>query len=157
MVNLTCFLNGHFSLIHCVGFHRCKLSNMMCLKLARTTRWICRHDNLVMLGPRIRSLSQGCFNLDLRNQSPRSPFLTGHPSHTLALQHRRTVTIDRPGWYESIAESTPVCLTEQLLVSTQQITGLPWWASIVCTTLALRTAVTLPLGVYQTIIIAKVV
>lgn len=135
---------------------------MMWLKLTRSTRWIYHHNNLVMLGPHIRSLSEGCFNLDIRIQTkqpfcPRSPFLTVHPSHTLALQHRRTVTTDRPGWYESIAESTPVCLTEQLLVSTQQITGLPWWVSIVCTTLALRTAVTLPLGIYQTIIIAKVV
>lgn len=138
--------------------------NMMWLKLARSTRWICRHDNLVMLRPHIRSLSHGSFNLDIRIQTnqpfcPRSHLLTNHPSHTLALglQHRRTVATDRPGWYESIAESTPVCLTEQLLVSTQQITGLPWWASIICTTLALRTAITLPLGIYQTIIIAKVV
>ncbi|KAI7801655.1 cytochrome c oxidase assembly protein COX18, mitochondrial [Triplophysa rosa] len=136
---------------------------MMWLKLARSTRWICRHDNLVMASPYIRSVSKGSFNLDIRVQTnqpfcPRSLLLTGHPSYILALrlQHRRTVTTDRPGWYASIAESTPVCLTEQLLVSTQQITGLPWWASIMCTTLALRTAVTLPLGIYQTIIIAKV-
>lgn len=137
---------------------------MMWLKLARSPWQICRHDNLVMLRPHIRSLSQGSLNLDLRIQSnqpfcSRSPLLDGHRSRMLALslQHRRTVTTARPSWYESIAESTPVCLTEQLLVSTQQITGLPWWASIICTTLALRTAITLPLGIYQTIIIAKVV
>lgn len=136
---------------------------MMWLKLARSSWQICRHDNLVMLRPHIRSLSQGSLNLNLKVQSnqpfcSRSPPLGDHRSCTLSLglQHRRTVTTARPGWYESIAESTPVCLTEQLLVSTQQITGLPWWASIICTTLALRTAITLPLGIYQMIIIAKI-
>ncbi|KAM4621616.1 cytochrome c oxidase assembly protein COX18, mitochondrial isoform 1-T2 [Polymixia lowei] len=59
-------------------------------------------------------------------------------------------------WYGSIADSAPVHMTEQLLISSQQITGLPWWASIMCTTLALRTIITLPLGAYQMLIIAKV-
>ncbi|KAJ3587831.1 hypothetical protein NHX12_011426 [Muraenolepis orangiensis] len=47
-------------------------------------------------------------------------------------------------------------MTEQLLISSQGATGLPWWASIMCTTLALRTVVTLPLGAYQMVIIGKV-
>ena len=60
------------------------------------------------------------------------------------------------GWYADIADSTLVHLTEQLLVSSQGATALPWWASIMCTTLALRTVVTLPLGAYQMVIIGKV-
>ncbi|KAK1799055.1 hypothetical protein P4O66_007321 [Electrophorus voltai] len=74
----------------------------------------------------------------------------------LKLQPCRALSSARPGWYESVADSAPVHLTEQLLVSAQQLTGLPWWASILCTTLALRTTITLPLAVYQTLIIAKV-
>ncbi|XP_036407662.1 cytochrome c oxidase assembly protein COX18, mitochondrial, partial [Megalops cyprinoides] len=75
-----------------------------------------------------------------------------------ALPWRRALSTSaaRPGWYESVADSTPVHLTEQLLVAVQQTTGMPWWASVVCTTLALRTAITLPLGAYQMVIIAKV-
>ncbi|KAJ8397837.1 hypothetical protein AAFF_G00435260 [Aldrovandia affinis] len=73
-----------------------------------------------------------------------------------ALPARRPLSTDRPGWYESVADSTPVHLTEQLLVSVQHATGLPWWASVICTTLAMRTVVTLPLGAYQMVIIAKV-
>ena len=61
-----------------------------------------------------------------------------------------------PGWYASIADSNLVHLTERLLISSQEATALPWWASIMCTTLALRTAVTLPLGAYQMIVIGKV-
>lgn len=124
---------------------------------------ICRQSNLSTLRPDIRSISHGSSCLDSRTQiilplCSRSPLLAGHPSITLALwlQPRRTITTDRSSWYESIADSTPIYLTEQLLVSAQQMTGLPWWASIVCTTLALRTAITLPLGIYQSIIIAKV-
>ncbi|ROL50248.1 Mitochondrial inner membrane protein COX18 [Anabarilius grahami] len=139
----------------------------MWLKLTRSATFvtlrICRRRNIATLRPDFRSISQGFSCLDSKTQTiqplcSRSPLLAAHPSITLALglQPRRTITTDRSSWYESIADSTPVYLTEQLLVSAQQMTGLPWWASIVCTTLALRTAITLPLGIYQSIIIAKV-
>ena len=78
------------------------------------------------------------------------------PVTTTGLVPCRSVTTQTGGWYESLADSTAVHLMEQLLISTQNATGLPWWASIVTTTFALRTAVTLPLGVYQSIIIGKV-
>uniref|UniRef100_UPI00398F7822 cytochrome c oxidase assembly protein COX18, mitochondrial isoform X1 n=2 Tax=Pristiophorus japonicus TaxID=55135 RepID=UPI00398F7822 len=81
--------------------------------------------------------------------------------------HRRTLSlasglsaaaVSAPhlGWYESFADSAPVHLTQDLLTNVQQATGLPWWASIICTTVALRASVTLPLAVYQMYIIAKV-
>lgn len=130
---------------------------------AVVTLRMCRFGNMATLRPHIRSVSQGPSYLDPRTHSIRplcriSPLLAGHASITLSpgRQPKRTITTDRPSWYESVADSTPVHLTEQLLVSAQQMTGLPWWASIMCTTLALRTAITLPLGVYQAIIIAKV-
>ncbi len=140
---------------------------MMWMKCTRSmtfvTLRICHYGSLAKLRPHIRSVSQGASYLDSRTYSIRplccrSPLLAGHASITLTvgLQSRRTITTDRPSWYESVADSTPVYLTEQLLVSAQQMTGLPWWASIMCTTLALRTAITLPLGIYQSIIIAKV-
>lgn len=70
--------------------------------------------------------------------------------------HRNASTTGIPDWYQSIADSAPVHWTEQLLISVHQTTGLPWWASILGTTLALRTVVTLPLGAYQMLIISKV-
>ncbi|KAM4709852.1 cytochrome c oxidase assembly protein COX18, mitochondrial [Discoglossus pictus] len=60
------------------------------------------------------------------------------------------------GWYDSLADSAPVHLAENMLLTLQETSGLPWWANIVCATVALRTAVTLPLSVYQMYIIAKV-
>ncbi|XP_018425896.1 PREDICTED: mitochondrial inner membrane protein COX18 [Nanorana parkeri] len=60
------------------------------------------------------------------------------------------------GVYAKMADSAPVHLAESALISLQEVTGLPWWASILCTTVVLRTAVTLPLSIYQMNILAKV-
>uniref|UniRef100_A0A3B4ENH5 Mitochondrial inner membrane protein COX18-like n=1 Tax=Pundamilia nyererei TaxID=303518 RepID=A0A3B4ENH5_9CICH len=60
------------------------------------------------------------------------------------------------GWYSSLADSTPVHLCEQLLVSVQEASGLPWWFSICVATLSVRTLVTLPLAAYQLVVISKV-
>lgn len=60
------------------------------------------------------------------------------------------------GWYSSLADSAPVHLCEELLVGVQQVSGLPWWMSIVGTTLMTRTLVTLPLAAYQLVILSKV-
>ncbi|XP_072549808.1 cytochrome c oxidase assembly protein COX18, mitochondrial [Salminus brasiliensis] len=117
----------------------------------------CCHGN--QMRSQVRSISHVVLTVDHRGH-PARPLLckpqTPSVLWPLTLQPCRAVSSVRPGWYESIADSGPVHLTEQLLVFSQQATGLPWWASIVCTTLALRTAVTLPLAVYQAIIMAKV-
>uniref|UniRef100_A0A3Q1J655 Membrane insertase YidC/Oxa/ALB C-terminal domain-containing protein n=1 Tax=Anabas testudineus TaxID=64144 RepID=A0A3Q1J655_ANATE len=60
------------------------------------------------------------------------------------------------GWYSDLADSAPVHLCEHLLVSVQQVSGLPWWLSIAVTTLSVRTLITLPLAAYQLVIISKV-
>ncbi|XP_022361633.1 mitochondrial inner membrane protein COX18 isoform X1 [Enhydra lutris kenyoni] len=62
-----------------------------------------------------------------------------------------------PGsWYEALATSAPVQGTEEVLLGMHSATGLPWWACIGLTTVALRGAVTLPLAAYQHYILAKV-
>ncbi|KAI3351378.1 hypothetical protein L3Q82_020191 [Scortum barcoo] len=60
------------------------------------------------------------------------------------------------GWYSSLSDSAPVHLCEHFLVSVQQVSGLPWWLSIVMATMLVRTLITLPLAAYQMVIIAKV-
>nr|XP_009289575.1 mitochondrial inner membrane protein COX18 isoform X2 [Danio rerio] len=91
---------------------------------------MCRHGNPASLRPSLISISQcGSF---------------------------RAVSTQGSGWYESVADSAPVHQAEQLLLSVQQLTGLPWWSSIICTTLALRCSITLPLAIYQAHIIAKI-
>ncbi|XP_071314727.1 cytochrome c oxidase assembly protein COX18, mitochondrial [Trachinotus anak] len=60
------------------------------------------------------------------------------------------------GWYNSLADSAPVHLCEHFLVSVQEMSGLPWWLSIVAATFSVRTVITLPLAAYQLVIISKV-
>ncbi|XP_007193643.2 cytochrome c oxidase assembly protein COX18, mitochondrial isoform X1 [Balaenoptera acutorostrata] len=60
------------------------------------------------------------------------------------------------GWYESLATSAPVQGAEDVLLFAHTASGLPWWGSILLTTVALRGAVTLPLAAYQHYILAKV-
>lgn len=59
-------------------------------------------------------------------------------------------------WYEALAASAPVRTAEEVLLGAHEATGLPWWGSIILTTVALRGAVTLPLAAYQHYILAKV-
>jgi len=60
------------------------------------------------------------------------------------------------GWSGGLSASAPVHLCEHFLVSVQQVSGLPWWLSIVVATLAVRTLITLPLATYQMVVIARV-
>ncbi|XP_053507641.1 cytochrome c oxidase assembly protein COX18, mitochondrial [Ictalurus furcatus] len=107
--------------------------------------------------PQVRCISQVVFRTD---STPRTAPSLSSRSVTLMpalyLHCVRRVSTTGSGWYESVADSAPVHFTEQLLISSQQTTMLPWWAGIICTTLALRTVVTLPLAVYQAAIIAKI-
>lgn len=104
----------------------------------------------------VRCVSQGVLR---RDSSPHHACLLSSkcaPAVFLQPCGVRCVSSSGLGWYESVADSTPVQFTEQLLISSQHLTALPWWAGIICTTVALRTVITLPLAVYQAIIIAKV-
>ncbi|XP_019520871.1 PREDICTED: mitochondrial inner membrane protein COX18 isoform X1 [Hipposideros armiger] len=60
------------------------------------------------------------------------------------------------GWYEALATSAPVQGAEELLLGAHTAMGLPWWGSILLTTVALRGSITLPLAAYQHYILAKV-
>lgn len=58
-------------------------------------------------------------------------------------------SITFPSWYVVLSNSTPVAYAQQFIVSFHEITGTPWWASIMLSAIALRLVVTLPLTAYQ--------
>ncbi|XP_068085088.1 cytochrome c oxidase assembly protein COX18, mitochondrial isoform X2 [Anabrus simplex] len=64
--------------------------------------------------------------------------------------------IQAEGVYKLFSESAPVLKTQELLLHFHDISGLPWWATIIVSTVVLRTVVTLPLAIYQYYILAKV-
>lgn len=57
--------------------------------------------------------------------------------------------------WKFLSDSSPVLFAQENSVFLHDLTGLPWWATIISTTIILRTAVTLPLAVYQNHILAR--
>ena len=69
----------------------------------------------------------------------------------LGLRHL-SVSPGRAGpteFLQSVAASRPVLAVQEGIVTLHDVTGLPWWATILVTTVAARGMVTLPLGLYQ--------
>jgi len=60
------------------------------------------------------------------------------------------------GLYSSLSESTPVLKSQQLLELIHDQSHLPWWATIIASTVALRLLITFPLSAYQHYIFGKV-
>ncbi|XP_060748098.1 cytochrome c oxidase assembly protein COX18, mitochondrial [Tachysurus vachellii] len=139
-----------------------RLSTMTCLNLSFPGSLLSHFRGVQLtVKAQVRCISQGVFRTDssprpARSLSSRSvlsvPSLYLQPCSTRRVSQAGSGS----GWYASVADSAPVHFTEQLLISSQQMTALPWWAGIICTTVALRTVITLPLAVYQATIIAKI-
>ncbi|XP_029960832.1 cytochrome c oxidase assembly protein COX18, mitochondrial [Salarias fasciatus] len=97
----------------------------------------------------------------IHRDSP-APGLTCRSPQPAAVRYRagvRTVSggpAAAGGWYGGLADSAPVHLCEQVLVSVHEMSACPWWLSIAVATLSVRTVITLPLAAYQLIIISKV-
>lgn len=53
------------------------------------------------------------------------------------------------GIFKTLSESTLVKISQDSLLWMHDYTGLPWWSVIVLTTIMMRTAITLPLALYQ--------
>ncbi|XP_046614688.1 cytochrome c oxidase assembly protein COX18, mitochondrial-like [Neodiprion virginianus] len=91
----------------------------------------------------------------------RTRYTVLHPKHFRVRQFSSETTQYVPqvrltGVWKDISESTPVEFVQDTLVTFQSTTGLPWWATIVLTTVIVRSTLTLPLSLYQHYIIAKV-
>lgn len=58
-------------------------------------------------------------------------------------------TVALPSWFITLSNSTPVAYAQQFVISFHEVTGTPWWLSIILSAVTLRLAVTLPFTVYQ--------
>ncbi|CAD7004432.1 mitochondrial inner membrane protein COX18 [Ceratitis capitata] len=68
-----------------------------------------------------------------------------------------TIQVQSPfsGIWLSLSQSTPVAYMQDALIALHDSSGLPWWASIVMSTVLFRTFITLPLAIYQHKIMAR--
>ncbi|XP_034936422.1 cytochrome c oxidase assembly protein COX18, mitochondrial [Chelonus insularis] len=58
-------------------------------------------------------------------------------------------------FFKVLIDSPPILYCQESLIALHSAIGLPWWATIVLTTIVARTFVTLPLTLYQQYIFAK--
>ncbi|XP_066250233.1 cytochrome c oxidase assembly protein COX18, mitochondrial [Euwallacea similis] len=88
------------------------------------------------------------------NRSDNSPFLM-HKRDFSFKSSVESLVSTQTGIFETLSKSTPVAYCQDFLVQVHDYTGLPWWASILVSTVLLRSAITLPVAVYQQIIVAR--
>lgn len=58
-------------------------------------------------------------------------------------------SVTLPSWFVALSNSAPVAYAQQFVISFHEVTGTPWWLSIILSAVTLRLAITLPLTVYQ--------
>lgn len=68
-------------------------------------------------------------------------------------QQRRKFTQDL---WMTLSASKAVATLQEATVQLHEISGMPWWSTIIVSTIILRTCVTFPLALYQNKIMAKV-
>lgn len=85
-------------------------------------------------------------------KSSRQRFLKCPPVSSTANSHRN---FSFSSFFTTVSNSAPVHHFQEHLVLLHDLTGLPWWATIVVSTVALRTVITLPLAIYSNTVSAK--
>ncbi|KAF0444828.1 60Kd inner membrane protein-domain-containing protein [Gigaspora margarita] len=101
------------------------------------------------LSPEVSSFTRNfVFHEGFRLSSRASPFARGFVSHHLHKLFRITAISGVP---IASAEEPNIFLVanQSILEFVQNSTGLPWWATIIFTTIVLRSIFTLPIAIYQ--------
>lgn len=60
------------------------------------------------------------------------------------------------GFWNDVSNSTPVCSMQEAITQLHDMSGLPWWSTIIVSTVLLRGLITFPLSIYQSKVLAKV-
>lgn len=124
---------------------------------SRVLTYVLTNTKPITLGVRCYSIL-GCKNIHkICDNNNNSRTVTHYQGKHFSIQS----TIDslvktQTGIFKTISESTPVEYSQKFLIALHETSGLPWWATIVMSTILVRTCVTLPLAVYQNYIMAKV-
>lgn len=105
------------------------------------------------------------FSPNLRTLTYYKPglLLTNIPSISLKNQQREfsiqetveSLVKTQTGIFKFLSESTIVGYSQNFLLYLHENSGLPWWATIITSTILLRTTITLPVAIYQQYILAK--
>lgn len=81
--------------------------------------------------------------------------LAGRGGHLIQSHRQFSYTETIAGAWTTLSQSAPVTALQNGLIQLHDATGLPWWGTLLVSTFALRTVITLPLAVYQNRNMAK--
>lgn len=99
------------------------------------------------------AISQAFFARQCILSSQSTTFLSKHPANSQNHHQRRHIS---QGFWHDVSSSTPVCAMQDAILQLHDASGLPWWSTIIVSTVLLRGLITFPLAIYQSKILAKV-
>lgn len=127
------------------------------LILQKTSGTLCRSSiyNTIKSSSRILNAS---YSVLAQNHDQRKYNLHSTKTQQLLQNSRRQLSYSETvtNIWLSISNSVPVAYFQQGLINFHDISGLPWWATVVLSTFLLRTVITVPLAVYQKKIMARI-
>lgn len=100
-------------------------------------------------------LQRSSYSTLLLTEKRKNQYIRSTPSVAPVRYNSTQILANNAGFYGEIASSNCVCWCQDFLINTHDYTGLPWWATIVLTTVGLRTFITFPLTVYTQKLIVR--
>lgn len=90
-----------------------------------------------------------------RGISSASVFIRHPTCHVPHFNHQQRRKFSQNFW-SSVSSSAPVNFMQESITQLHDVSGLSWWSTIIVSTVILRGAITFPLAIYQSKILAKV-
>lgn len=84
--------------------------------------------------------------LQSRNALLRAGILSNNRFLVAQDQQQRKFT---QNFWQSVSASKPVEIIQESVTHLHDLSGLPWWATIIASTVILRSVMTFPLAIYQ--------
>lgn len=97
-----------------------------------------------------------CESIATRKCLSRVPAIGSTSHHPLTLQNHQQKRNFTQNFWLSLSASKPVAIFQEATIQLHDITGMPWWSTIIVSTFLLRGCVTFPLALYQSKILSKV-
>lgn len=91
----------------------------------------------------------------LKRCIPQSSLAVRQPFCIVQQNHQQRRQFSQEFW-TSVSSSVPVTYMQEGLTQLHDMTGLPWWSTIIVSTVLLRGLITFPLAIYQSKLLARV-
>jgi mitochondrial inner membrane protein COX18 len=97
-----------------------------------------------------------CESVVTRKCLSRLPSVAASSHHPFTLQNHQPRRNFTQNFWLTLSASKPVAIFQEATIQLHDISGMPWWSTIIVSTFLLRGCVTFPLALYQNKILSKV-